>query len=328
MLRRLLACATIVLLATLAPAQRQLERQTTELIIKVTYENGPAVEDHVRIQLTNGSGIPVAEVYTRAEGEARFQNVEPGTYRIRATGIEIEEGTSERSVVINPRELTHMEIFQVKKRQTDRATSTQGSISAAALNVPPKAESEFDKGVSALRKVKLDEAQKRFSRALQLYPRYAAAINNLGVIAMQQGRPDDGQTFFEQALKVDGQYAPPYLNLAKLRVGQKNYEQAQQLLDKATSLDPGNVEVLALLAVLEFEAKQMPAALANARKVHQLPAHEKFAFAHFIAGRVLEAQSLPHEAVAEYRMFLKEAPESATTAKAKVSIEAIEKQKK
>jgi tetratricopeptide (TPR) repeat protein len=325
---RVFALSTLVLFATLAVAQRQNPRQTTELIVKVTYENDRAVADQVRIQLTNGSGIPVTEVFTRGEGEARFLNIEPGTYRIRATGTDIEEKISESSFVINPRELTHMEFFTVRKRETGQSTSTQGSISAAALNVPAKAESEFEKGVAAMKKQNFDEARARFNRAVELYPRYAAAYNNLGVMAMQQGRLEEGQGFFEQAVKADEQSAPSYVNLAKSRLGQKRYGDAQDLLTKASSIDPANVEALALLSLLEFEAQQMPAALANARKVHQLPGHEKFAFAHYVAGRVLEAQSLPVEAVVEYRLFLKEAPESPTSAKARASIDAIEKQRK
>ena len=328
MLRRFVVSSAIALLATLAFAQRQSNpRQTTELVVRVTYENDRAVADQVRIQLTNGSGVPVTEVFTRGEGEARFMNIEPGTYRIRASSPDIEEKISDNSFVINPRELMHTEFFQVKKKPTP-GTSTQGSISAAVLNIPSKAESEFDKGVSALKKQNLAEAQVRFNRAVEFYPRYAAAINNLGVIAMQQGKLDDGQSFFEQALKADDQYAPPYVNLAKSRMGHQMYPEAQKLLTKASSLDPSNVEALALLTVLEFESKEMPAALANARKVHNLPAHERFAFAHFVAGRILETQNLPNEALVEYRLFLKEAPESPTSTKARAAIDTIQKQKR
>ena len=329
MLRRFLISSAIVLLATLAFAQRQTNpRQTTELIVKVTYENDHIVVDQIRIQLMNATGVPIAETFTRGEGEARFTNLDAGAYRLRATGLDIDEKNSDTTFIINSRELNHFESLQVRKRPDGQATSNQGSISAAVLNIPPKAESEFDKGVSALKKQNFDEAQKRFNKAIEMYPRYAAAINNLGVIAMQQGRLDEGQTFFEQALKADDQYAPPYLNLAKSRMGHQKYEDAQQLLSKATSLEPSNVEVLGLLTVLDYQTNQMPAALANARKVHNLPAHERFAFAHFVAGRILETQNLPNDALAEYRLFLKESPEGPTAVKARSAIDTIEKQKR
>lgn len=324
------SCALVVLLASLASAQRQSQtpRQTTELVIKVTYENDRAVPDQIRIQLTNGAGIPVTETFTRGEGEARFYNMEPGTYRIRATGTEIEERTSDSSFVINPREITHIEFFQVRRKSNGQATSTEGSISAAALNIPAKAESEFDKGVSALKKQNLDEAQKRFTRAVEVYPRYAAAFNNLGVIAMQRGNPDEGKSFFQQAMNADDQYAPPYLNLAKSHIGGKQYPEAMQLLTKANSLDPNNVEVLALLTMLEYDSSQLSNALSHARKLHTMPGHERFAFAHYIAGKALEAQSQSQDALVEYRIFLKESPQGPTAVKVQASIDAIERQNK
>jgi len=331
MVRRLALSIFAVLLATtLTLAQRtgQTPRQTTELVVKVTYENDRAVADQVRIQLLNGSGIPVTETFTRGEGEARFFNIEPGTYRIKASGVDIEERSSEQSFVINPRELTHMEFFQVRLKEDRQQTSTQGSISAAMLNIPGKAESEFEKGVGALKKQEFDEAEKRFKRAIELYPRYAQAYINLGFIAMQHGQPDSAQSFFTQAVKADEQYAPSYVNLAKSFIGRKEYPPALELLTKASSLAPNNVEVLALLTMLEYESSQMVAAVDHARKVHALPSHEKFAFAHFIAGKALESQNLAPDAVAEYKLFLKEGAQGPTADKAKASIDALEKQKR
>ncbi|HUR36380.1 MAG TPA: tetratricopeptide repeat protein [Terriglobales bacterium] len=329
MFRRTFLIAAIALLAsTTVLAQRQQQTQprvTTELVVRVTYEDDRAVVDQIRVQLSNSSGIPIAESFTRGEGEARFIGIEPGAYRLRVSGMEIEEKVSDYSFTINPREMNHMEFIRVRKRNTGQATSTQGHISAAALNVPPKAESEFDKGVAALRKQDNAQAQKRFNRALELYPRYAAAYNNLGVIAMQEGNPGLGKEFFEKAVKVDDQYAPPYLNLAKV-VATKDYNAAKGLLQKAASLDPSNVETIAILAMLEYETNQLPLALSNARRVHTMPDHERFAFAHYVAGRTLESQKLPREALVEYRIFLKEAPMSPSVPKVKGFIEAIEQQ--
>ncbi|HUS18497.1 MAG TPA: tetratricopeptide repeat protein [Terriglobales bacterium] len=316
----------LLLVPCVAFAQRpgsQQPRTTTELVVRVTYEDDRVVGEQVRVQLSNSGGIPVAETFTRGEGEARFLNVEPGAYRLRVTGMDIDEKTSDYSFAISPREITHLEFIRVKRKVDPNQTSTQGTISAAALNVPNKAESEFDKGVGALRKKDLAEAQKRFTRALEIYPRYAAAYNNLGVIAMQQGRLDEGKGFFEQAVKVDDQYAPPYLNLAKA-VAATSYPEAERLLLKAASIDPTNVETIALLSMIEYETNQLPLALSNARKVHTMPDHERFAFAHYVAGRTLETQNLRQEAVAEYQLFLKEAPESPTAPKVRAFIAALQ----
>lgn len=322
----------LLLLSSQVLAQRQIPQQriTTELTVRVTYEDDRSVGDNVRVQLTNPTGIPIQEAFTRGEGQARFLGIEPGAYKLRVIGMDIEETTSEYSFVIQPRQFTHMEFVRVRRKVDPNAqqTSTQGSISAAALNIPREAESEFDKGVKAMVKKKDDEARKRFARATEIYPRYASAFNNMGVIAMQQGRKDEAIGFFRQAVNADDQHAPSYLNLAKAVVAQQNLAEAQILLTKAASIDPNNVEIVAILAMIEFEAGQSPMALTNARKVHGLPNHEKYAFAHYIAGKVLEAQNQPQEALVEYRLFLKEAPHSNTAASVRQVVAALEQQKK
>ncbi|MEO6120460.1 MAG: tetratricopeptide repeat protein [Terriglobales bacterium] len=298
------------------------QRPSNDLVVKVTYDSGRAVAEQTRVQLLGGSGVPQAELNTRGQGEVRFHGVGYGTFRIRVSGPDIEEKTSE-SFNIDPRDNTHMEFVTVT-RKPGAETSAQGSISASQLNIPDRAASEFEKGMKALKKREMDEAEKRFSKATELYPQYAAAISHLGVIAMQRGKLQEGQEFFVKALTVDPQYPPAYLNLAKIRIAEKKYDEAVRLLTKATALEPAGGETLALLTMVEYESNRLPDAVAHARQVHSLPDHGKYAFTHYIAGKALEAQQRPTDAMVEYRLFLKEAPESATTAKAKAALAALE----
>ncbi|MEO6119179.1 MAG: tetratricopeptide repeat protein [Terriglobales bacterium] len=328
MFRRIVFSSALVLFSAILAfpqgGQTRQPRVTTDLTVRVSYEDERAVEQ-VRVQVTNSSGVPIAENFTRGEGEVRFSNMEPGSYRLRVTGMDIEEKTSDYAFTILPRQMTHTEFIRVRRKPNPNdQTSLQGSISAAALNIPSKAKSEFDKGVKALRKQDNEEALRRFTKAVELYPRYADAYNNLGVIAMQRGNKDEGLQWFRQAVEADDQYAPPYLNLAKAIVAKQEYAEAERLLLRATTLDPTNVEILAILAMIEYDSKNFPMALANGRKVHGLPNHEKFAFAHYIVGRVLEAQSQPQEAIAEYRLFLKEAPDSSSAASVRGYIAELE----
>jgi tetratricopeptide (TPR) repeat protein len=298
------------------------QRSGNDLVVKVTYTDGRAVVEQTRVQLLSTAGVPLAELATRGQGEVRFHGVGFGAFRIRVSGPDIEEKTSE-SFNIDPRDNTHMEFLTVI-RKPGAVSLAQGSISAPQLNIPDRAASEFEKGLKALKKQDLDEAEKRFSRAAELYPQYAAAINHLGIIAMQRGQLREGQTLFLKALAVDPQYAASYLNLAKIRIGEKKYGEAAQLLSKAAALEPANGETLAVLTMAEYESNQLPDAVAHARQVHALSDHQKYAFTHFIAGKALEAQKQPNEALQEYRLFLKEAPESPTAAKAKAAIVNLE----
>lgn len=305
-------------------AQRQVSQPPIELIVKIGVENDSTMPDQLRLQLTNESGVTIAESFARGENEARFLNVEPGNYRLRAVAPNVED-VSDHVIVITSRETRHIEFIRIRKKQSVQSVTNDAVISAAMLNIPAKALAEFEKGNKALKKQSFDEARERFSKAVEIYPRYAAALNNLGVISMQRGNLDEGKNLFTKAIDVDDRYAPPYLNLAKAHMRRREYREALALLTKAEPLDPSNVEVLALLTMLEYESHQVASALEHARRVHTIPGHENFAFVHFIAGKALESQGQPSEAVLEYKQFLKEAPHSPTAAKSKELIEALEK---
>jgi tetratricopeptide (TPR) repeat protein len=331
MYRRLSAISGFVFLLFLLPAsslQRSNQRQTVELVVRVTFEDDRTVAQGLRVQILTGSNIPVTEGFTRDQGELRFPAMDPGTYKIRVTSPEIEESISDRSFTITPNEFSHLEFVRVRLKPSDKpASSNQSSVSAASLKIPEKAQKEFDKGVSAMKKQDMTEAEKRFQKAAEIYPQFAMAFNNLGVIAMQGGKFAEGEQLFRQAIQADDHGSAAYLNLGKLLIHQKKANDAEPFLQKANTLDPLNAEALCLMAMLQFQTGQFDMVIASARKVHTMP-HEKFAVAHFLAGRALENRKLSSEAVAEYKLYLKEAPNAPSAEQVRASLKALEEQKR
>jgi tetratricopeptide (TPR) repeat protein len=297
----------------------------TEVQVRITYENDRPAQGQIRVDLVTSGGSLVGQQFSRDDGQVNFQNVLPGSYRLRVSGIDIEEKSSETSFSIDPRESVHFEAVRVKIKQSDaQQSSMQGNISAASLNIPDKARKEFDKGISSMKKNDVPEAQKHFSKATEIYPEYAAAFNNLGVLAMKGGNPDDAKKLFEQAVRADANSSNAYVNLARCFIMKDNFTEALPLLEKATALDPTDPQSLTLLSNAQLSAGQLDLALANARKVHTMD-HQHVTLAHLIAARVLILQNKLDEAAAEYRAFLKESPESPKANSVRAAIETIEK---
>lgn len=318
----ILTAFTVSLCSVPAWAQRQ-QQQHVDLTIRIFPENTRTLPNSLKVELLTGSRMPITMTYARDEGTVTFNRLDPGSYRVIVSSPDLEE-PREISFVINRNQTMHLETMSVRVKAPVENTSTQGSISAASLNIPSKAAQEFDKGLEAFNKKETDKAKIRFSKAVELYPRYAAAYNNLGVISMQAGNLLEGEDFFRKAVHADEHYAPPYLNLAKAIMPQNKNQEAIELLVKASSLDPLNAEILSILAMLELQTGSHSKAAANARKAHNV-AHERFAVCHFIAGRALEAQNLPLQALEEYKMFLKEAPDSPSAPKVRSAMAALEK---
>jgi tetratricopeptide (TPR) repeat protein len=57
-------------------------------------------------------------------------------------------------------------------------------VSVETLRIPEKAQREFHKGLEFLQKDELQKAEKHLLKALEIYPEYFQAYNNLGVLSM------------------------------------------------------------------------------------------------------------------------------------------------
>jgi tetratricopeptide (TPR) repeat protein len=311
-------------IAQVANIPGQSRSRGTEVQVRITYENDRPANGQIRVDLVTSGGATVAQQFSRDDGQVTFQNVFPGNYRLRASGIDIVEN-SESTFSVDPRESVHFETLRVKIKKTEaQQSSNEGNISASVLNIPDKARKEFDKGISSMSKNDLPEAQKHFSKATEIYPQYSGAYNNLGVIAMKTGSPEDGKQFFEQAVRADANNPSAYVNLARCMMMKNDAPDALPLLQKASALSPLDPEALTLLANVQLSSNQLDLALANARKVHTME-HHRFAVSHLIAARVLVLQDKLDEAAAEYRTFLKESPDSPKADNVRATLESIEK---
>jgi tetratricopeptide (TPR) repeat protein len=319
----------VIVLTLVATAAAQRRPSTAvnvpkELNVRITYESGEPVEMGIRVQLTTGAGTPFAETFTDDRGTARFV-IDAGSYRLRITGANIEETASERSFVIDTRETNHSEFVSVRRKPgQEEGASLETHISAAMLQIPGKAKSEYEKGVKALVKKEYDEARKRFEKAANMYPKYAAAFNGLGVVAMNTGEPEAGRNFFQKAIEADPEHPAALVNMSKILIQDKNYPEGESLLTKAVTLDPLNPEAVSLLAYFQLHTGKMNAAIRSAERAHKMP-HEKFAMVHFIAASAHEQQHQIPDAIREYKMFLQESPADTPTAqKVKTAIAALE----
>ena len=296
-----------------------------EVSVRVVYENSRPAGEQLRVQLTNQTGLVVSEGYTDSRGEARFSGIRPGTYRVKVSGIGIQDFTGD-AFAIDSLDVTSFQMVTVQRTQEAIAAEKAASppISAAELNIPAKARREFDKGKELFEKGKTDEAIKRFTKAAEIYPQYAAAFDMLGVIA-SQASPADAKTYFQQALSADKSYIPAAAHLAKVYVGEKKFADAEPLLTRTVAISPQAAEALFLLAYVQPKLTKYEEAIRTSDRLHQLD-HRDLALVHFVAAECYTSLKRPEEAVAQYEMYLKEAPLGPSVGIAKNNISVLQAQ--
>jgi tetratricopeptide (TPR) repeat protein len=315
----------LLALAWPAAAQRPNINQTATLKVRLYFENGRPVQQQLLVRLTDALGNTVSDAYSDTQGRAEFNGLNPGDYRLKVSGLGAEDTTSNTFSIMRGEGL-HFETVDVKaKAEAGDASSGApgGTVSAADLNVPDKAKKEFDKGTAALGRNDLAEAKAHFEKAVQIYPQYAGAYNNLGIVAMKAGDHDAATAAFQQAIHINSHYSRAYINLARLLLPDRKYSEAENMLNLALTTEPLNAEALTLLANVELQTGHYDQAAATAAKAHSVP-HDGFAIVHIVAAVADENRHLPQEAAAQYAAYLKEAPDGPAAPRARAALAALE----
>ncbi len=324
---RIAVLLVVFLLTVAAAAQRANQgvpdRQSNQFSVdvRIVTDDEQPIGENVRVQLLKSGGSTVAEVMAMS-GRAQFAGIAPGAYSVRVSGVTIEELTTP-VFEVRPAGLNLMQFLHVKLRPQGGTTgSKQGSVSAQDLNIPPKAKKEFNKAGDAMQEADWEKANEHLEKAVAIYPKYAAAYNNLGAVAMRQNDLPRAQSWFEKAIELNDSSGSAYVNLGRLYLKKRDFEGAARLMGRSLAVDPNNPEALAMLADCEVAGGHYDEAIANVRRVHAV-AHERFAVAHLIAAAAYEKQNHAKDAGAEYEQFLKEDPNSPRAASARRALERL-----
>ena len=77
-----------------------------------------------------------------------------------------------------------------------------------------------------------------FTKAIEVNPRYADALNNRGVILARKGNYDQAIDDFTKALEIDSFCADAYYNRGVTWFNKSNLQQALADIEKALNLKP------------------------------------------------------------------------------------------
>lgn len=257
----------------------------------------------IRVQLQETSGAVLDEKSPNAEGKVSFMVRNGNEFRVRVFGPDIEETFVENLQPAFGDKLVSVLLHRKGAPAVERATET--TISAKRLKAPEAAKKAVERGAQALRQQDYLEAKRSFQKAIELYPEYDLAYNNLGVVLMELGDTEGGERAFSKAVELNANFPRALINLAKVELNRKDYPRAEGYLSRAVVTDPLNAQAYFLLAQAHFFAGQNDATIADVKKLHTL-AHAEYALSHYLAGKAYRAQGANAEATAELQTFITE----------------------
>jgi tetratricopeptide (TPR) repeat protein len=282
------------------------------LRVRIVFSDDRHCEVQLHVVLMGGaSNVPVADAYTNNECMVDFATLPVGDYHMVISGEGVEE-TDSGVFQVDARKSSQSLFVTVKRKgegETGSVNKSGGPATVAAvdLNVPENAKREYEKAAAPLSKGNWNKAKEMILKALAIYPRFAAAYNDLGVVYARLGDRIHEREALQKAVSLNDHFAEAYVNLGKMEIVDRNFPGAEGFLVKAASSDPSNPETLMLLANVELLDRHFDEAIANCRKVHLLP-HGSETLVHYIAARALMHENRRDEAMSELRTFLVEEP--------------------
>jgi tetratricopeptide (TPR) repeat protein len=111
------------------------------------------------------------------------------------------------------------------------------TISATSAMAPGKAKKLYEQGREEEKKNKLDSAQEKFSKAVEIYPKYAVAWFELGRVQVQKKDTEGAKNSFHQSLAADRTYISPYEQLAQIAMQEKQWKDLSDDTDELLKLN-------------------------------------------------------------------------------------------
>jgi Flp pilus assembly protein TadD len=187
---------------------------------RIYFPSEPKEGKRVKVRLTS-SDLLDQTTSTDEDGSFTFNGLPSGNYTITVDGGKEFDPASEAVML-------------------DRETNTAGGRNriitinmrpkgtAAAFNKIPKAARDlYAKGAESAAKGDSKKAVEQFKGAVDLYPEFALALNEMGVQYLKLGQPDKAADAFQAALKLTPDDASPRLNYGVALLQQKKYAEAE-----------------------------------------------------------------------------------------------------
>jgi tetratricopeptide (TPR) repeat protein len=272
-------------------------------------------------------GFDVGEGSVNGECTADFFDVPSGRYRVTVRGSDAtnaDDGEVEVNSVVT-------QDVEVRAKHTDKfdpshLASNASFISVTELGIPSNAAKEFEKANRFIANQDWSKAADRLHKGLAIYPKYAAAYNNLGAAYYHRGNNGQARQALEQAIALDDHLAAAYANLARLSFLEKDYPSAESLFTKAVNLEPAaSTDELFLLAYAEVTDHHLDQAIETSRQGHEKKLSQH-GFLHLIAANAYEQQNRIVDSVSELQTYLAEEPSGRRVEKVKAAIATLQAQ--
>jgi tetratricopeptide (TPR) repeat protein len=237
-----------------------------------------------------------------ADGRFQFPGVGVGSYTLEVVYPGYEAGSVQFEVPG-----TRYDLDVELKPAVSGIRPMAPTVSVYEAMVPKHAQQEYARGLERRENKNCDQALPHFEKAVQAFPQYASAYNELALCYVEAHQFDEAETAFLKSIRF-GSSIYPHINLADLYLKENRPEDACKGLESAIRTHPQEGDLYYALANVYFVQGRLDeaenAGLAADSRDHRIPD------LHVLLAKIYERQGDPVRVREQLEIFLKEAPKN------------------
>jgi hypothetical protein len=184
------------------------------------------------------------------------------------------------------------------------------TISVTSMAAPKDAMRAYEKA-QKIKAEKPEEAEKHLTKAVEIYPQFAAAWTLLGDIHRQRNEFDAARTDYARATAADPQFVNPTYGLTVIAMQEKKWDEAVRLSDQVLKLNAGAFPLAYFFsAAANYNLQKFDAAEDSGRKFKTLDTQHAHPDVCLLLSYVLSRKQDYAGAASEIRDYLAAAPNS------------------
>jgi Flp pilus assembly protein TadD len=320
---RLLLLATLILVAGASRAQGQ----TVYEIEGTVYGPDSKVMANVIMTLQNHAGAQVDQDVTKSDGRYRFSGVVAGVYYISVKasepGIQPQLHKIElinSGVNISNFSKEHFD-FNLKRVPGSDTPPVVGIV--FAQEIPPEAKKEFQNAVSSISKGDKEEAISRLRKALEIFPSYFLALQQLGLLYVETERDQQAIEPLRKAIEVNPKGAQSHLGLGMAYLNLDRPNDAITELNTALSLDSRLVNAHLYLGIALTTMGKLDDAERSFKEAYVIGGPTQGRAAHLYLASIYDKRKEYQKAIAELEAYLRENPKAANAEKIREAVKKL-----
>ena len=316
--------AIITFALCLVSAARSTAAQTVYEVEGTVYGPDAKAMANVTVTLQNHAGAQIDQDITKSDGRYRFAGVLAGTYYISVKSSEPGlQQLVQKIELIN----TAINVTNYSKERLDfslnRSAGAQrppvvGTVFAQA--VPPDAEKEYLSAVTSLSKGEREAAIVKLNRAIQLFPTYFLALQQLGFLYIDNEKDKLAIEPLMKALQVNPKSAQSHLGLGMAYVNLDRPEEAINELNEALTLDRRDFRCYLYLGIAFKNTGKMDQAERSLKEAYSLGGPTQARTAHLYLASIYSTRKEYQKAIAELETYLRENPKAPNASQVREAI--------